>query len=276
MKILQSQIINNSKMKKIVITVLICLLSIITSFSNPKENVINSIKVSTKDTIKINARDLISKEIALGKSNYIMYGKKDKSSNASNLTFVEMNVEKYTYQNIAAYKITQKWFEKDTVVHTSESILSQKDLKSLYYKSWWKRNSQIIEINFLNKSSKLTGSDENFNKKAQESMHIALTQNTFLNWHCDLVLFGLLPFKEGVTFQINLLNPGFSAPTKEYYKVLGSEKIEGIDCWILNFELPSNMGYQRFWISKSEKIVIKEEDSFRGAYRFKLKTKVAE
>ena len=100
--------------------------------------------------IKINASDLISKEIALGKSNYIIYGKKDKSSNASNLTFVEMNVEKYTYQNIATYKITQKWSEKDTLVHTSESILSQKDLKSLYHKSWWKRNSQIIEINFLN------------------------------------------------------------------------------------------------------------------------------
>ena len=64
-------------MKKSPITVLICLLSITTSFSNPKENVINSIKVSTKDTIKINASDLISKEIAkkikaIHKSNYFI------------------------------------------------------------------------------------------------------------------------------------------------------------------------------------------------------------
>ena len=231
---------------------------------------------SINDTIKINHSDLISKEIVLGKSTYIMYGKNDKNSNGLNLTLVEINVEKHTFQNNSGYKITQKWSEKDTSIHTSECILSQKDLKSLYHKSWWKRSGQTIEINFLNKESKITGGEESFNKKSHEGLLIALTENTFLNWHCDLVLFGLLPFKEEALFQINLYNPGFGIPSDQFYKVIGSEKVEGVDCWVLNFELPKNMGYQRFWISKSHRIIIKEEDIFNGNHRYKLKTATVE
>jgi hypothetical protein len=35
-------------------------------------------------------------------------------------------------------------------------------------------------------------------------------------------------------------------------------------------------GYQRFWIAKKAKAVIKEEDNFNGMYRYKLKMVVSE
>jgi hypothetical protein len=219
---------------------------------------------------------LKSKELSLGKSSYIAYGKKDKNSNTTSLIFVEINVEKETFNNFSAYEISQKWSEKDTLTHTSWSIFSQKDLISLYYKSWWKRDNQNTEIHCSEKKFKITGLDEKSNKRDEEITKIAFYDTTFINWHCDLHLFGLLPCKEGVTFQINPLNPGYSPPKYEYYKVFGSEKLEGMDCWILNYELQNNSGYQRFWISKSEKVVLKEENLFRGSYRYKLKTEVTE
>jgi hypothetical protein len=38
----------------------------------------------------------------------------------------------------------------------------------------------------------------------------------------------------------------------------------------------SGVGYQRFWIDKKSLEVLKEEDSFNGGYRHKLKMKVSE
>lgn len=234
------------------------------------------VKVNPKDTLKINQNSLLSKAMSTGKFNFIVYGKKDINSTPTNLTLVEIIVEKQSFQNISVFKVVQKWSENDTVVHFSESILKQTNLESLYHKSWWKKNNQNIEIDFYQKKFNVTGDDYNFNKKSEESIETSLSDLSFINWNCDLILFGLLPFKKGLVFQINLLNPGFSKQRYEYYEVIGSEKVEEIDCWILNYELPNNMGYQRFWISKSENIVIKEEDSFKGSLRYKLKTKVAE
>ena len=113
-------------------------------------------------------------------------------------------------------------------------------------------------------------------KAFHEQFAKAAMDERFINWHCDLHFFGILPFKEGAVFKLNLYDPGFGVPKYETYAVKASEKIEGYDCWVLEYTLPKGMGYQRFWISKADRVVIKEEDSFRGTYRYKLKTKVAE
>lgn len=228
------------------------------------------------DTLKVNTTNLRANDLPLGKSNYIIYAKKDKNAPAMNLTFVEMEVVKEKFNNAKVYKITQKWSEKDTLLHTSETFLQEDNLATLYHKTWWKRNNQITEVDYTKKTFSVTGEDEKFNKRAEQGINASFSNTNFINWHSDLHLFALLPFKTGAVFKVNVYDPGYSPPKEEVYTVIGSEMLEGNDCWILNFELPNKMGYQRFWISKSDKVIIKEEDNFRGNFRFKLKTKVAE
>lgn len=263
-------------MKKTAIKFLLGVLFTAPSFANHRMNSTNSNKERLKDTIKINASDLISKEMALGKSNFIIYAKRDKNGPALNITLVEMEVSKELFNDKKVYKISQKWSEKDTILHTSETILGEDNLVTLYHKTWWKKNNQVTEVDYLKKIVTVKGENEEFNKIAEKGLNASFLNSDFINWHSDLHLFSLLPFKEKAVFKVNVYDPGYSPPKYEIYTVVGSEKIEGIDCWILNHELPRNIGYQRFWISKSERIVIKEEDNFKGNYRFKLKTKVAE
>lgn len=228
------------------------------------------------DTITVNANNLTNKNIALGKASYLIYTKKGKDLPAADFTFVEMLVTNDEYKNIPTYKIVQKWHDKDTISHIAESFLKKDNLTTLYHKTWWKRTNQTNEVDYLKGRYIVTGGDEKSKQRAEDGLKASLKEPLFVNWHCDLHLFSLLPFKENRVFKINVYDPGFSPPRYEFYEVLGSEVVENISCWVLNYKLPNNMGYQRFWISKSEKIVIKEEDNFKGNFRFKLKTKISE
>jgi len=46
---------------------------------------------------------------------------------------------------------------------------------------------------------------------------------------------------------------------------------EKIDCWVLEHKPTSGDGYQKFWVPKKTKEVLKEEDLFYDVYRYKLK-----
>lgn len=223
------------------------------------------------DTLTVDASSLDNKSISMGKSCYLIYTKKGKDLPATDLTFVEMEVFKTNYQNVTGYKIIQKWTDKDTVSHTSETILKDSNLSTIYHKTWLRRSSQTSEIDYLSGKYIINGGDDKSKQRAEEGFKASLSDPLFVNWHCDLHLFSLLPFNDKKVFKVKVYDPGFSAPRYEFYEVFGTEVIENNPCWILNYKLPNNMGYQRFWISKLDRIVIKEEDNFRGNYRFKLK-----
>jgi hypothetical protein len=96
-----------------------------------------------------------------------------------------------------------------------------------------------------------------------------------LNWHLDLEVFPVLPYKEGVTFLIPFYDPGFPAPKNQAYTVEGSAELEGynnqkIDCWLLTHEVRGQKA--TFWISKKTKEVLKlEEQIGNGRWRYKIK-----
>jgi hypothetical protein len=59
------------------------------------------------------------------------------------------------------------------------------------------------------------------------------------------------------------------------YTVTGSDFLtdqdsKKINCWVLNYSDGPN-GYERFWISKRTKEVLKEEDFSARGYRYKIK-----
>lgn len=223
------------------------------------------------DTIFIDSKSLNIQDIKTGKSNYIIFTKKENNSYIRDLTFVEILVEKSNFSNIPVIKLSQNWYQNDTLTHEAISLLSNIDLKTLYHKSWWKKNNATTEVNFLEKKYELSNVDKSAINKIELAIEDSFKDTNFVNWHCDLHLFSLLPFNKAKVFKIKVYDPGYSSPRFEVYEHIGSEKMEGMDCWILNYKLPNNMGYQRFWISKSDKIVIKEEDNFRGNFRYKYK-----
>ena len=106
-----------------------------------------------------------------------------------------------------------------------------------------------------------------------------------LNWHADMLIYSLLPYKENRVFIINYYDPGFEKSTEVAYTVTGSGLLTGsngekIDCWVLNNfndNKAPEKGYERFWISKKTHEVLKLENDFGGGrgFRYKLKLGIA-
>ena len=104
-----------------------------------------------------------------------------------------------------------------------------------------------------------------------------------LNWHSDLIIFTLLPFRNNQTIVIDFYDPGFGKVSKVYYSINKSETIknnngDNIDCWVMEHDgSDPKFGnfIQRFWISKTTNEVLKEEDKTPNGFRYKLKIGVA-
>lgn len=230
-----------------------------------------------KDTIFVDAKNLKINNLHFGKSTYLIYTKKGKDQPAQNQTLVQMSVSKESHNGKDAVSIKQSWYEKDTISHTAFSLLNAHDLSTIQHNYWWKRTGQNISLDFEKKTANIEGKVSEIQKeKFLKDFNATTESGYFLNWHTDLVLFPLFPFKENAVFKVKFHDPGIQKPTLEVYKVIKSEVIEGTDCWVLEYTLPRNMGYQRFWIAKKAKEVIKEEDSFNGMFRYKFKMIVSE
>ena len=87
----------------------------------------------------------------------------------------------------------------------------------------------------------------------------------------------LLPYELGGTLRVHLFDVGMPAPLDVDYTVLGERVLRGGDgsahaCWLVETESgrPGSGNFQRFWIDKASRVVLKEEDVFNGQYRSKV------
>ncbi len=238
-----------------------------------------SLKAQHKDTLKIDAVNLNTKHLNYGDMTYLMYSKVGKDSPAKNTTLVKIQVQKDEIDGKPCISVKQNW-QTDTIMHTASTFFEENSMKNIQHSSWWKHKGYTEHFNFRKKELNFEGNiKEELKLKETESFHASLAK-PFLNWHSDLLIFPLLPFKENVVFKINFYEPGYETPKEELYEVLKSEtlRIAGnpVDCWVLNYAVAKPAGYQRFWISKQSRELVKEEDSFSGFYRYKLKLMVDE
>lgn len=232
-----------------------------------------------KDTLKIDTSNLILKNLRYGKATYLVYHTIGKDKPMQNATLVKITTQKEQFEGKNYVTIKQIW-EADTIIHTAKTLFESDKLKTIKHSSWWKRKGYTEHLDFLKPEITFDGSiKEELKSSITTSFNSALSSD-FLNWHSDLVIFPLLPFKENRVFKINFYEPGIASPKEEIYEVLGSEKIKiagtMIDCWILNYKVEKPAGYQRFWISKNTHELVKEEDNFTKFYRYKLKLMVDE
>ncbi|KGQ18570.1 hypothetical protein LF41_596 [Lysobacter dokdonensis DS-58] len=178
-----------------------------------------------------------------------------------------------------AWVITQHWQDETGVVHTARTVHAAKDLATLSQTSMWNRpNAQFtttVEPKLGRGTIEGTMPDP-AREKAQAGFK-AMKDGWWMNWHSDLTLLPLLPYEKGGTLRIRLFDVGMDAPMDVDYTVVGERTLTGgdgtrHDCWLVETESgqPGKGNYQRFWIDKARRVVIKEEDVFNGMYRSKV------
>ncbi|MBN8699616.1 MAG: hypothetical protein J0L54_08375 [Chitinophagales bacterium] len=242
--------------------------------------VIGSVTNAQKaDTITIDASKVNTSVLIPGTHRYLVYFKMGKDSSRKMYQLWSRTIGNTNYEGKEAITVTQEWEDNDTVVHKTYSVLDKNSFATLYHESWWKRTG-LYKFNFPAKEFSIDGiaattRTDSITIKQVRAFEQA-TGRYFLNWHLDLEVFPLLPYKEGVSFKIHFYDPGSSAPRYETYTVAGSGTLTGynnqkIDCWLLRHgSLPRNL--ETFWISKETREVLKLEQEFAGGRaRYKIK-----
>lgn len=267
--------------KFILVIVILQLLSIVfyvsSAFAQNKPEIIN-----------IQAKDLDLKSVKPGNYSYLVYTKKTKESGAENLSLVNIKVEAKQHNGKSVFAITQSWENAEAPYHKAYTILSATDASTLYHETFWKQTGINLKFDFETKKVEMEGEPTEALKPRFEQFK-TMTQTGFeksfaaynLNWHSDLIVFQMFPYKENRTFRVNFYDPGAAEPQFADYTVTGSDTIkdssgEKIDCWTMEFRSEKFKSVQKFWISKKTKEILKEEDSFNNTYRFKIKLKTTE
>jgi len=231
------------------------------------------------DTVTIDASKVNTSVLKPGTHRYLVYFKMGKDSSRKNYQLWSRTIDLITYNNKPAISVTQEWENNDTIVHKVYSVSDRKTFAPLFHESWW-RGRGSTKFDFTTKegyfqNALLTPADTARAKKMMYEGFVKAQDQYVLNWHLDLEVFPILPYKEGVTFKINFYDPGFSAPAYQAYTVTGSGELTGfnnqkIDCWLLKHTSGTNT--EVFWISKATREVLKLEQEFMpGRFRYKIK-----
>lgn len=241
-------------------------------------------QITTKktDTVFVTAFQVNTKILKEGEHRYLVYFKKGLQAPRSDIWFWNRIISRDTYLDKDAIIINQIWENKDTVMHTVKSICDAKTMQSLYNESWWKGQGKS-NYDFINKSAKVNDyllNDNDTNEKRLKSWKAFKKswEMYTLNWHLDLEVFPILPYKENTVFIIPFYDPGYAEPKKVTYTVVGSSQLNSydnqvIDCWLLAHQ--SKMGKETFWISKKTHEVLKLEQEIAGGRMYRYKVKLA-
>ncbi len=234
------------------------------------------------DTIVVNENNVNTKVLNEGTSVYLVYFKMKKDSIRTMTQFWTRTISKESYNGKDVITVSQSWEDKDSIIHTTKSICDSKTFAPLYQHSWWKRGGKVTSSSFDFVNRKATVDEKPLNeadtaktRKAVWQAFVKAYDQYTLNWHLDLEVFPILPYKKGQVFSIPFYDPGFSAPKQVIYTVTGENKLVGydqqrIDCWLLEHADKGNK--EIFWISKKTKEVLKLEQQINGTvYRYKIK-----
>jgi hypothetical protein len=231
------------------------------------------------DTILITPGIVKINQLKTGTSRYLVYFKMSPGASRTNTQFWTRTTEPGIQNGIPVFIITQVWEDKDSIVHTTKSVADASSFQTISHESWWKQRGSS-SFDFTKKEGILNGialsdADTSSQKKRVWEAYKKAWDIFTLNWHLDLEVFSLLPYKEKTTFLIPYYDPGSIAPQNVAYTVSGTAQLEGydnhkIDCWLLVHEEKGNK--EVFWISKKTNEVLKLEQEINGKmWRFKIK-----
>jgi hypothetical protein len=225
------------------------------------------------DTIRVKDKRLITQALKPGLKQYLVYYQNPKDPRRLNLSLWLRNITLENRDGEKLFAITQHWYGADTTSYRAVYSLNKAtDFSPVYHSETIGKKTKAY--NWY--PDKINGADtvaDNMGK----AYALDFKQPNF-NWNLDIETFEMLPLAAGKSFVIPFYEAGIDAPLYVLYKVTGSEVIttaEGnkADCWKLYNESDYKGRHftETYWISKKNHEFLKEEDSFNGGYRYKIK-----
>ena len=225
------------------------------------------------DTVYPGSRHLNTGFLKPGLKQYLVYHQWPQYNKMLQFQYWVRDISIEKKDGVEVFAIRENWYTADSNEYRSFlSLGSVKDFTPLYHAASSK--GKIAAYNWS--TTNINGSDT-VNGNTTKDFHLAFDRPNF-NWHLDIETFEMLPLAMGKIFEINFYDAGLSPPKFVTYKVTGSETLRTLDnrqvvCWMLETSGSYNgKSYtQKFWISKKEHELLKEEDAFDGRFRYKIK-----
>ena len=231
-------------------------------------------------TSTVTPSDLHVDRLQPGTATYLVYFHGAPGSGISRAMLATSTLSRERIDGQDAWVIEQHWENETGVAHTARTVHAADDLATLSQVSIWIRPDATITTRVVPAEGRGTieGELPADRRERMEKGFATMDDGWWFNWHSDLALLPLLPYERGGTLRVHLFDVGMDAPRDVDYTVLGERTLVAgdgstrYDCWLVETESgsPGSGNYQRFWIDKARRVVVKEEDVFNGQYRSKV------
>ena len=227
------------------------------------------------DTIRLKDKRLNTSVLKPALNQYLVYFQDPEKKTSLRFSLWLRDIRLQERNGEKVFIITQHWYGSDTAGRGYRSIYSinkAADFAPIYHAEAINNNTKAYNWG----PDKITGADS-VAQNQQRGFSLDFKLPNF-NWNLDIETFEMLPLAEGKTFVINFYDAGLDPPAYVNYKVTGSETIatlnnEKVDCWKLFTEgdYQGKHYSETYWISKKDREFLKEEDSYPGGFRYKIK-----
>ncbi|MFI5161667.1 MAG: hypothetical protein ACHQHN_10345 [Sphingobacteriales bacterium] len=225
------------------------------------------------DTIRLQDKRLKTSVLKPALNQYLVYFQNPKTPKTLRFWFWLRDIKLEERNGEKVFTITQHWYNTDTATYRYiYSVNRASDFAPIYHAETIGAKTKAYNWG----PDKITGADTVV-QNLQKAFSLDFKLPNF-NWNLDIETFEMLPLAAGKTFVINFYDAGLSPPEYATYKVIGSEIInmlnnQKVDCWKLFSEGDGNGTHytETYWISKKNHEFLKEEDSYNGMYRYKIK-----
>lgn len=225
------------------------------------------------DTIRLRDKRLLTSALKPGLKQYLVYFQDVKKKKSLGFWFWMRDIKMGEKNGGKVFAISQHWYGSDsTSSRTVYSINKAADFAPVYHSETI--NGKTKAYNWG--TDRITGADT-VADNLQKTFALDFKTPNF-NWNLDIETFEMLPLAAGKIFAINFYDAGLTPPEYVIYKVIGSEVLatvdnQKVDCWKLytESEYKGRKFTETYWISKKGHEFLKEEDSFAGGYRYKIK-----
>jgi hypothetical protein len=226
------------------------------------------------DTIRPGKGHLMTGVLKPGLNQYLIYHQDPKDKQVLIFWYWLRDIKIETRNGTPCFTINQHWYGNDSAMYRSVySVNAREDFAPIYHSESVRGKTNAYNWN----ADGITGADT-VQGNVQKAFNLRFDAPN-LNWNLDIETFEMLPLAEGKSFLINFYDAGLDPPQYVLYKVTGSEELslfggDKTDCWKLVTEGKGSKGdvySETYWISKKGHEFLKEEDSYTGMYRVKVK-----
>lgn len=229
--------------------------------------------------VRVNPADLHLDSLRPATMTYLVYMHGAAGSGIKRAMLATSEVKRERVDGQDAWVIAQQWEDETGAIHSARTVHAVRDAATLSQTSTWTRPDRRLTtvVEPAAGRGRIEGDLPDESRKTMEAGFAAMKDGWWMNWHSDLALLPLLPYEKGGTLRVRLFDVGMPAPMDVDYTVLGERALAGADgrqrdCWLVETESGKrgSGNFQRFWIDKASRVVVKEEDVFNGMYRSKI------